>query len=122
MPFLDHIPGEDVFLRLSAGDDLTTETEDCRFYVMTERLHRRCEAEAANLPAAELALLRLLSAATSLQLHVGSKQPLQGLFRSDTQRSAAIEDFGENDAHTLLRFAELVRDPALKARLTDVVT
>lgn len=68
-------------------------------------------------------VFRFLGAVTSLYYSPESKdEPFRPQFVDGTRRSAALEDFNEDDAAVLARLAGIASDPELKARFADIGT
>lgn len=68
----------------------------------------------------DAAILRLLSAAISMHMVVGTPQPYVAAFQMSNGRSAAPDDLGVYDLDALEMMAEMAADAWVRARLSDV--
>jgi len=68
----------------------------------------------------DAAILRLLSAAISMHMVVGTPQPYVAALQMSNGRSAAPDDLGIHDLDALEMMAEMATDAWLRARLSDV--
>jgi hypothetical protein len=91
-------------------------------WALSTRLFTASRAEGADPRSPAIALLRLLSAATSMRLTDGAKPPFQPMiiWHGDNKRSPAIEDFDVADVETLAAVAAVAPTPLVRARLADV--
>lgn len=82
-------------------------------------LHKRSDEIKEERPQ-DAAILRLLSAAISMHMVVGTPQPYVAAIQMSNGRSAAPDDLGIYDLDALEVMAEIASDAWVRARLSDV--
>lgn len=82
-------------------------------------LHKRSDQIKEERPQ-DAAVLRLLSAAVSMHMVVGTPQPYVAALQMSNGRSAAPDDLGIYDLDALEMMAEMASDAWVRARLSDV--
>jgi len=99
------------------------DTDDVdNLWALSTRLFTASQTKGEDSASPTNALLRLLSAATSLRLTDGGKPPFQPMvvWHGDNKRSASIEDFDVADIEALAAAASVAPTALLRARLADV--